>query len=77
MNYPLYEANQLLPLRERDAEIERMWNDFADIPFDEDEDGRLLLAESWLCFPAGTEREEIWRWFDERYSKGIMWLMFT
>ena len=26
-------------------------------------------------FPAGTHREEIWHWFDERYSKGVAGLM--
>lgn len=76
MKYPLYEMNQLIPLSVRDAEIERMWDEFANIAFDEDEDGRLVLSEPWLCFPAGTEREEIWHWFDQRHSKGVYWLLY-
>ena len=58
-----------------DREMEMLWDEFADVPFDEDEDGRLVLSAQWQGLPAGTEREEIWGWFDKRHSRGIGWLM--
>ena len=44
-----------------DAQVETLWTKLADIPFDED--------------PEGTEREEIWEWFDENHSHGVGWMM--
>lgn len=60
-------------LAARDARIEDMWNMFGDIPMDPETE---TMEEDFLIFPAGTHREEIWRWFDERYSKGVYGLMF-
>ena len=34
------------------------------------------LEEAFLHFPAGTIREDIWRWFDERYSLGVYHLLY-
>lgn len=34
------------------------------------------MGETFLGFPAGTHREEIWYWFDERYSKGVYGLIY-
>lgn len=58
-----------------DDQLEKLWNDLADVPFDEN-DNDLVLANDCLVFEAGTEREEIWRWFDWHYSKGVHALMF-
>ena len=58
-----------------DADLEQMWLDLTDVPFDEAEDGRLLLAEDWEQFPAGTDREDIWYFFDKNYSKGVAYLL--
>lgn len=62
-------------LSERDSEIEELWEALEDIAFDEDEDGRLLSISPYIGFPAGTEREDIWKWFDERHSKGVAYLL--
>lgn len=35
-----------------------------------------VIANSWFIFDAGTDREEIWHWFDEHHSKGVYSLMF-
>ena len=59
-----------------DEQLKELWEELSDIPFEEDEDGWLLLENDWFVFKAGTEREEIWYWFDERYSKGVHALMF-
>lgn len=58
-----------------DKELERLWDELTDVPFDE-QDCMLYLADDWFVFAAGTEREEIWEWFDEHYSKGVYYLMF-
>lgn len=58
-----------------DEAIEQLWKELGDIPFDEDEKGELILGEDWLVFDKGTEREDIWYWFDEHYSQGVGWLI--
>lgn len=44
-------------LRERDAELEILWEKFSDIPMDPDTE---KIEETFLNFPAGTDREDIW-----------------
>jgi hypothetical protein len=52
-------------------DIELLWEELEDIPFDEREDGELILATDWRQFSKGTERTEIWHWFDEVYKTGV------
>jgi hypothetical protein len=59
-----------------DKELEKLWDELTNIPFDEDEDGELVLAEDWNGFEKGADRESIWHWFDERHSKGVAWLIY-
>lgn len=59
-----------------DKEIENIWDEFEDVPMDEDSNGELVLAHDWRQFKAGTTRTEIWKWFDEAHSKGINWLLY-
>lgn len=54
-----------------DEKLEAMWDEFGDIPIDEDE----CIDVDWQGWSKGTHREEIWHWFDERHSKGVGWLM--
>mgnify|MGYP004464457099 CR=1 FL=1 len=35
------------------------------------------IAVNWFIFPAGTDIEDIWKWFDVRYSGGVTKLMTT
>lgn len=58
-----------------DKELEAMWEELEDVLVYEDECGRLCLQADWQGFEAGTDQEEIWRWFDEHHSKGVGWLM--
>jgi len=76
MNHQLYDSSKLIPLADRDRELEELWAELEDIPFDEDEDGRLILAEPWMHFEKGAWNEDIWRWFDERYTKGVYHLIY-
>lgn len=58
------------------ADIEAAWKSLEDVPFSEGPDYEMYLDETWNHFPAGTAREEIWRWFDDLYPKGVHALMF-
>ena len=60
-------------LSDRDRQLEELWEQFSDIPMDPDTEN---IEEQFLSFPAGTNREEIWHWFDERHSKGIAYLLY-
>ena len=60
-------------LHERDAVLERLWKQFTDIPMNPDTE---KMEEPFMDFPAGTAREDIWHWFDERHSKGVVYLLY-
>ena len=59
----------------KDKEIEKLWEELADIPVHEDENYELCLDADWLSWNKGTSVDEIWHWFDEHHSKGVGWLM--
>lgn len=56
-----------------DNKLEKLWNDLGDIPINENEE----IEEPFLFFDEGTLREDIWKWFDENYSKGVVYLMYN
>lgn len=58
---------------EKDAAVLEVWNAFADIPMDPETEE---MEESFLHFPARTDRETIWHWFDSNYSKGVHALLY-
>ena len=60
-------------LQDRDEQLEALWEDFGNVPFDFSSE---TITEDFLNFPAGTPREDIWHWFDERHSKGIAYLLY-
>lgn len=59
-------------LAERDKRLEDLWLMLGDVPMNQETE---CIEEPFLRFEAGTHREEIWRWFDNRHSKGVGWLM--
>lgn len=60
-------------LHDRDRELEELWAELTDVPMDPDTE---RLEEPFMDFPAGTDRETIWHWFDERYSQGVAHLLY-
>lgn len=58
---------------ERDELLEELWEQFGDVPMNPETE---KMEARFLCFPTGTEREEIWRWFDARYSTGVAGLLY-
>lgn len=68
-----WSASNMDTLQTRDAKLERLWGEFADVPMNP---GTEEMEEPFLHFPVGTNREEIWHWFDERHSKGVVYLLY-
>lgn len=55
-----------------DEKLEYLWEEFGDVLIDDDE----YILDDFIGFECGTHREEVWHWFDERYSGGVAKLMF-
>lgn len=66
-------AAEMQTLAERDAALEKLWEEFGDVPMNPETE---CMEAPFLSFPAGTFREEIWHWFDERHSKGVAYLLY-
>ncbi len=60
-------------LQDRDKKLEDLWQQLGDVPINPKTEH---IEEPFLHFPAGTDREDIWHWFDERHSKGVAYLMY-
>ena len=54
-------------------ELDELWRQFGDVPMNLYTE---RIESPFLEWKAGTAREEIWRWFDQRYSKGVAYLMY-
>lgn len=50
-----------------------LWIEFGDIPMNPKTE---CIVIPWLIFPAGTPREEIWRWFEDTLDVRVYDLMF-
>lgn len=57
-----------------DYALKQLWAELTDIPMNPETE---RMEAPFLHFPAGTEREDIWHWFDERYSKGVASLLYS
>jgi hypothetical protein len=49
------------------VELDKLWNDFEDVPIDKDE----CIDEPFHIWCKGTDRYEIWHWFDDRLPNGL------
>lgn len=63
-------------VEEMDRYLQHVWNELSDIPFDETEDTDLVLAIPWWGFEKGTDREDIWHFFDQWHSRGVAYLLY-
>lgn len=57
----------------KDHLIEAMWFTLTDVNTDEED----CIEQNWYIFEIGTNREDIWHWFDKMHSKGVAWLMYA
>lgn len=66
-------CEEMPTLRFRDEGLERVWYALGDVPVDPETE---KIEDAFMWWPAGTDREDIWRWFDERHSKGVAYLLY-
>ena len=67
-------GNALIAATEnKEEDIKALWNEFGDVPMNPDTE---CIEEMWHGFPAGTHREEIWRWFEETFNVRVHDLMY-
>lgn len=67
---PLHE---MATLKQRDKLLEEKWLELEDVPVNPETE---KLEAPFMHFPIGTDKEDIWHWFDERHSKGIVHLLY-
>lgn len=46
---------------------EDLWEEFGDVPIDNDD----YTEQDWYSFPRGTNRFEIWTWFEEAFDLSV------
>ena len=56
----------------RDVVVEELWDNLADVPIAPETEE---LDEPYYIWPKGTDKEDIWHWFDEHHSKGVAYLL--
>lgn len=52
-------------------QLEKLWEAFGDIGIDDDDN----ITEPFMDWPEGTNRFDIWHWFDAQYDGGVWALM--
>lgn len=50
-----------------DRDVEALWAWFANVPINDQDE----IMEDFLGWDAGTDRFEIWHWFDAHYFGGV------
>lgn len=50
-----------------DEELQALWNEFGDTPIKDNDE----IDEAFYIWPKGTNRFDIWQWFNKYHSKGI------
>lgn len=56
----------------RDVVVEELWDNLTDVPIDTETEE---LDKPYYIWPKGTDKEDIWHWFDEHHSKGVAYLL--
>lgn len=54
-------------------EIRSLWNELADVPMNPETE---KLEEPFFLFEKGTDKLDIWAWFDDRYDYGVYSLLY-
>lgn len=64
----IHESDDSLPTKTSINFVKRLWWMFGNVPMDPETEN---LEEDWLLFPKGTNREEIWGWFEEKFDVSV------
>lgn len=54
------------------TELEKIWDEFGDIPINDNDE----IEQDFYYWEKGTNRFDIWHWFDEKLPRGIGELVF-
>ena len=54
-----------------DKNVEALWIEFQSVPVDRN--GNLKTA--WYAFAKGTNKNDVYEWFNRHHSKGLSYLM--
>lgn len=49
-------------------ELQVLWDELGDIPVNNNDE----IEKDFLDFPAGTDKFEIWHWFDDQCPNGLV-----
>lgn len=56
----------------KDKDLEMLWDSLVDVPFNENDE----LEIDFPPFEKGESMYDIWRYFDEKHSKGVAYLLY-
>ena len=54
------------------GQIRELWKLFGDVPINDADQ----IEEEFLGFPEGTNRFDVWEWFDKRHNGGVYSLAY-
>lgn len=54
-----------------DKNVEALWKEFQNVPVDRN--GNLKTA--WYAFPKGTNKNDVYDWFNRHHSEGLAYLI--
>ena len=64
-------SNDLYIVHQNDTftsdDLEKLWEIFGEVSINDND----KIEDYFLDFPVGTNRFEIWHWFDEKYPEGV------
>ncbi|HCA5182994.1 TPA: hypothetical protein MW242_002618 [Acinetobacter baumannii] len=50
-----------------EAGLDNLWDNLGDIPINDDDE----IESNFHIWQSGTDRFEIWHWFDEKFKDGL------
>ncbi len=56
---------------EKENELEKLWELLGDVPVNENDE----IDVDFHLWEKGTDKNTIWRWFDDNYSAGVASLL--
>lgn len=57
----------------KNKDLLELWYIFTDVPIDKDE----CIDEDFHLWPKGTDRFDIWHWFDEQSPNGVYEMLYN
>ena len=58
-----------MPERPSLEELRKLWDEFSEVPVNNDDE----IECDFLGFKAGTNRFDVWHWFDAMCPNGLRW----